>query len=575
MVRRLAIDETHEREHQPGYALTNKTSMKRLPVLIILSLLISPLRAQDFSEATFTRQDSLRGSVTPERAWWDVLHYRLDVTVDPENKSLKGATTIRYKVLESRNVLQIDLQHPLTIEDVTQDGQSLDVTHEGNAHFVRVVKPQTPGSINEIRIAYSGKPHEARNAPWDGGVTWTRDSTGNHFIATSNQGIGASIWWPCKDHQYDEPDNGAVISINVPGNLVAVSNGRLRSQKREKNKTRTYVWEVVNPINNYGINMNIGDYVSFGEKYQGEKGLLDMEYWVLRYNLSRAKVHFIDARRTMQALEHWFGPYPFYEDSYKLVEVPYLGMEHQSSVTYGNGYQNGYKGIDLSSTGEGLKWDFIIVHESGHEWFGNNITTRDIADMWVHEGFTSYSESLFTEYHYGKEAGASYTRGLRANIENAEPVTGPYEVNRSGSTDMYYKGHNMLHTLRQIIDNDEKWRAILRGLNRDYYHQVVTSRQVEQYIATKAGLSLDAFFDQYLRDIRIPVFEYWVKDGNLIYRWANCVPDFVMPVDIYIDDRKTRVTPTTEFQAVELKTQSAAVVVDPDYYVYSFDLYGR
>lgn len=549
--------------------------MKRLPVLIILSLLISPLRAQDFSEATFTRQDSLRGSVTPERAWWDVLNYRLDVTVDPENKSLKGATTIRYKVLESRNVLQIDLQHPLTIEDVTQDGQSLDVTHEGNAHFVRVVKPQTPGSINEIRIAYSGKPHEARNAPWDGGVTWTRDSTGNHFIATSNQGIGASIWWPCKDHQYDEPDNGAVISINVPGNLVAVSNGRLRSQKREKNKTRTYVWEVVNPINNYGINMNIGDYVSFGEKYQGEKGLLDMEYWVLRYNLSRAKVHFIDARRTMHALEHWFGPYPFYEDSYKLVEVPYLGMEHQSSVTYGNGYQNGYKGIDLSSTGEGLKWDFIIVHESGHEWFGNNITTRDIADMWVHEGFTSYSESLFTEYHYGKEAGASYTRGLRANIENAEPVTGPYEVNRSGSTDMYYKGHNMLHTLRQIIDNDEKWRAILRGLNRDYYHQVVTSRQVEQYIATKAGLSLDAFFDQYLRDIRIPVFEYWVKDGNLIYRWANCVPDFVMPVDIYIDDRKTRVTPTTEFQAVELKTQSAAVVVDPDYYVYSFDLYGR
>lgn len=546
--------------------------MRKLSLFLILTLIICQAHAQQFA---YTRQDSLRGSITPERAWWDVIHYQLDVSVDPEKKSLKGTTTIRYKVLCGQNVLQIDLQPPLAIDRVIQDGKSLDVTHEGNAHFVHVVKPQNIGAINEISIAYSGKPHEAENAPWDGGVTWAKDSAGNHFIATSNQGIGASIWWPCKDHQYDEPDNGAVIRINVPANLVAVSNGRLKSQTNEKNKTRTYTWEVVNPINNYTINMNIGDYVSFSEKYEGEKGLLDMEYWVLRYNLPKAKIHFKDARRTMQAFEHWFGPYPFYEDSYKLVEVPYLGMEHQSSVTYGNGYRKGYKGNDLSSTGEGLKWDFIIVHESGHEWFGNNITTKDVADMWVHEGFTSYSESLFTEFHYGKEAGASYSRGLRANIKNNATIIGDYEVNSSGSGDMYYKGHNMLHTLRQIINDDAKWREILRGLNKDFYQQIVTSEQVEKYIAAKTGLALDPFFDQYLRDIRIPALEYRVNDGALIYRWANCLEDFEAPVDIYINGKKTRIEPTAEFQIMELSSQTADVRVDPNYYVYSYDLYGK
>lgn len=550
-------------------------SMLKLSHLILLTSIIWRANAQHGGERAYTRQDSLRGSVTPERVWWDVQHYQLDVSVDPENKTLKGTTIIRYKVLEGDNLMQIDLQNPLTIDKVIQDGKSLEVTHEGNAHFVRVVKPQEAGAINEISIAYSGTPHEAENAPWDGGITWAKDSAGNHFIATANQGIGASVWWPCKDHQYDEPDYGAVIRINVPAGLVAVSNGRLKSQKREKNKTRTYTWEVANPINNYTINMNIGDYVSFSEKYEGEKGLLDMDYWVLRYNLAKAKVHFGDAKRTMQALEHWFGPYPFYEDSYKLVEVPYLGMEHQSSVTYGNGYRMGYKGIDLSSTGEGLKWDFIIVHESGHEWFGNNISTKDIADMWVHEGFTSYSESLFTEYHYGKDAGSSYSRGLRANIENSEMIIGDYDVNGRGSGDMYYKGHNMLHTLRQMINDDGKWREILRGLNRDFYHQVVTSRQVEEYIAEKTGLPLGPFFDQYLRDIRIPVLEYWARDAKLIYRWANCLEAFAAPVDIYIDGKKTRIQPTTEFQVMNLSTPTAEIAVDPDYYVYSYNLYGN
>lgn len=549
-----------------------RNTMQRITAIIVLSLILFNAHAQRAGK-TYTRQDTLRGSITPERAWWDVQHYNLDVAVDPDNKSLKGAVTIRYKVLEPHNVLQIDLQSPLQIEKVLQDGKAVEFTSEGAAHFVSVTKPQNKNDINAIIVEYSGKPHEARNAPWDGGVTWSKDSAGNHFIATSNQGIGASIWWPCKDHQYDEPDNGAVIRINVPGNLVAVANGRLKNQKREKNKTRTFTWEVVNPINNYSINMNIADYVTFSEKYPGEKGELDMHYWVLRYNLSKAKTHFGDARRTMQALEHWFGPYPFYEDSYKLVEVPYLGMEHQSSVTYGNGYVNGYKGTDLSSTGEGLKWDFIIVHESGHEWFGNNVSTEDIADMWVHEGFTSYSESLFTEYHYGKDAGASYTRGIRANIGNDSKIIGDYGVNGRGSGDMYYKGHNMLHTLRQVVNDDEKWRSILRGINKDFYHQVITSAQLEKYMADKTGMQLKPFFDQYLRDTRIPVLEYWLRDGKLLYRWANCRKEFNMPVDILVNDKKIRIQPKTEFQMMD--SDAKEIVIDPDYYVYSFNLYGN
>lgn len=367
--------------------------MKKFISTLILLIAITFSYAQ--RSQTYTRQDSLRGSITKERAWWDLLKYNLTVAVDPENQSIKGSNIIKYKVLEPNKVIQIDLQPPMAIGSVTQEGKPLEVTHEGNAHFIKLVKEQIPGDINEIKIEYSGKPLAAKNAPWDGGFSWKKDANQKHFIATSCQGIGASLWWPCKDHMYDEPDNGMIISVNVPGDLIAVSNGRLKSEKKEKNKTKTFTWEVVNPINNYGVNINIGDYVHFSEKYAGEKGPLDMDYWVLRSNLDKAKVHFEDAKRMMKAFEYWFGPYPFYEDSYKLVEVPYLGMEHQSSTTYGNGYQNGYLGRDLSGTGWGLKWDYIIIHESGHEWFANNITYKDMADMWIHEGFTMYSESLF------------------------------------------------------------------------------------------------------------------------------------------------------------------------------------
>lgn len=545
--------------------------MKNYCFVILFALVAGSL----FAQQQYTRQDSVRGSVTKERAWWDLQKYELSVSVNPTLQSIKGSNVVHYKVLEVNNVMQIDLQSPMVIDKVLQDGAALEISHDGNAHYVKLAKAQVVGSLNSITIEFSGKPTVAKRAPWDGGFSWGKDPNGKDFVATSCQGIGASLWWPCKDHMYDEPDNGITINLNVPGDLIGVSNGRLKKQKVEKDKTKTFTWVVVNPINNYGVNVNIGDYANFTEKYKGEKGLLDMDFWVLKSNLEKAKVHFKDASRTMEAFESWFGPYPFYEDSYKLVEVPYLGMEHQSSVTYGNGYQNGYKGTDLSNTGWGLKWDYIIVHESGHEWFANNITYKDIADMWIHESFTMYSESLFIEYFYGKEAGAEYSRGVRFGIQNRDPLIGDYGVNSEGSGDMYNKGNNLLHTLRQVVNNDDAWKAMLRGLNKEFYHQTVTTKQVEEYMAKSLNLNLTTFFNQYLRDNRIPVFEYFVKDGTLAYRWSNCVRGFDMPVKITIDGKEKVLKATTRPSTEKLETKEAVIKVDPNYYVYTFNTMGN
>jgi aminopeptidase N len=277
----------------------------------------------------------------------------------------------------------------------------------------------------------------------------------------------------------------------------------------------------------------------------------------------------------LAAFEHWFGPYPFYEDGYKLVEAPYLGMEHQSSVTYGNGFKNGYRGTDLSNSGWGLKFDFIIIHESAHEWFANSITYEDIADMWVHESFANYAENLYVEYYFGKEAGSEYVLGTRANILNDIPIIGIYNVNSEGSHDMYYKGGNMLHTLRQMVNDDEKWRGILRGMNKDFYHQVVKGSQIENYLSEKTGMNLKSFFNQYLRDTRIPVFEYSVKGNDLIFRWNNCVPGFNMPLKIYISGREQIVKPTPFLTTLKLDSENATIKVDQDYYVATLNITGK
>ena len=541
---------------------------KYLNIVFIAFLISNAANAQGLlgnKDGIFTKQDTLRGSITKERAWWDVKYYHLDIKVNPADSTIYGSNTIRYKVLNSYNRMQIDLQEPLKISKVTQDGKELKYQREGSVFYIDLIAPQNVGEIKEVVVFYGGKPKIAVNPPWDGGITWSQDANGKPFIASTCQGLGASVWWPNKDHMYDEVDD-MLISVNVPKNLMDVSNGRLQSVIDLKDGTRTFSWYVSNPINNYGVNINIGDYANFSEVFKGEKGDLDCDYYVLKDNLEKAKIHFKIVPQMLKAFEHWFGPYPFYEDSYKLVEAPYLGMEHQSSVTYGNGYQNGYLGRDRSGSGWGSKFDYIIIHESGHEWFANSITYKDIADMWIHESFTCYSENLFVEFYYGKKAGAEYVRGQRNEIKNKSQMIGKYDVNREGA-DMYNKGANILHTLRQIVNDDENWRTILRGLNSNFYHQTVTTKQIEDYLSKNVGLDLAPFFDQYLRDIRIPTFEYKFKENTLSYRWTNCVLGFNIPVKVTLNGKEQWLKPQAEWTNLALNVKDLKVEVDKDFYV--------
>jgi aminopeptidase N len=551
--------------------MVKSMKLTRLAIGALFLCLLPALYAQEpASDPAALEQEQLRGAVTPEREWWDLRHYDLAVQIDIENRTIQGTNTIRFKPLKPGKRMQIDLQPPLELTAVRWGDAKPTFTRNGNVYLIELPAELPAGSTQEITLEYAGKPVESQNPPWSGGFSWRKDAAGNPFVATSCQGIGASIWWPCKDHGYDEPEEGADIRLTVPEGLVAVSNGRLIERSSDKSsKTDSFHWRVTHPINNYSINANIGDYVNFGEKLESEAGTLDLEYWVLREQLDVAKAHFKEAKRTIQAFEHWFGPYPFREDSYKLVEVPYLGMEHQSSVTYGNGYKNGYRGRDLSGTGVGLKFDFIIVHESGHEWFGNNISMRDAADMWIHEGFTNYSENLFVEYHFSQKEAEDYVIGCRKLVRNDTPIIGEYGLNREGSGDMYYKGGNMLHTLRHMLNDTERWRGILRGLNREFRHQTVTTEQVEQYLAQESGLDLAKFFDQYLRSTDIPVFQYQVQGDRLSYRFAKVVDGFSIPLRVKINGEEVTLKPTAERQVYQASKPIEEVEVDRNFYVLS------
>ncbi|MBL7743872.1 MAG: M1 family metallopeptidase [Chitinophagaceae bacterium] len=557
-------------------------------------ILLSFLLASQLSSGQFTQQDTLRGSITQGRKAWNVLKYDITVKPDFQNKTIEGKVTIIYrfskklsydilaKILKGEYNMQIDLQQPLIIDSIIWNepiwiGSHSKIKREGNrpgkAKFKRegnvaFVSLWAEADLEDsIIIFYHGKPRQAINPPWDGGWIWKKDEKGNPWMSVACQGLGASVWYPCKDHQSDEPDNGASLTIVAPDTLTAVGNGRLTNKKNNNDGTTSWTWEVKSPINNYNIIPYIGKYATWHDEYNGEKGKLDLDYWVLDYNLEKAMKQFgRDVKPMLQCFENWFGPYPFYEDGYKLVESPHLGMEHQSAVAYGNKYMNGYLGRDLSGSGWGKDWDYIIVHESGHEWFGNNITTNDIADMWVHEGFTDYSEPLFVECKYGKNAADAYCQGLRRNINNDKPVIGPYGVNKEGSGDMYAKGANLLHTIRQII-GDEKFREILRGLNKDLYHKTTTSKEVEAYFSKKSGRDLSRIFDQYLRTTKIPVLEYKINGRDIQYRWVNVVPGFSMPVKITEGDKERWIKPTTQWQKSILQAGATGFLPDRNFYI--------
>lgn len=535
-----------------------------LPLLLIFG--ISCAQQKDlFPKADNTQKiDTLKGSDTQFRNFWDVKKYELTIEPNFEKKSLFGVNKIKFEITKDvkNPVFQIDLQQPMQFKLLNQD-KHLTAKRDGDFIFISSSKSYKKGDTDTFEIEFSGNPLIAKRAPWDGGWVFSKDSNGNPWMSVAQEGNGVSLWLPVKDIWSDEPDKGITMSIVTPENLVGVGNGRLINVL-EKNGKKMYTWEVKNPINDYSIVPTIGKFVNFKDTYNGEKGKLDLDYWVLEENLEKAKEHFPkNVNPMLKALEYWFGPYPFYEDSYKLVDTPYLGMEHQSNVGYGNKYMNGYLGRDLSGTGIGLKWDFIIVHESGHEWFANNITAKDQADMWIHEGFTTYSEVLFVDNFMDKDSGNKYLQGLRKNIYNDRPVIGNYGVRNEGSGDMYPKGANMIHTIRQVINDDAKFREILRGMNKDFYHQTVTTQQIENYISQKSGIDFSSVFNQYLRTVKIPVLEYQQNGNQLKFRYSNVVENFKLPLRI---NGTQTINPTTEWQTVKLSS-SEPVNFDANYYV--------
>jgi len=558
----------------------NLEPRRRRPPAALRAWLLAPLLAMHGLWATaqplhhgngFTRADTLRGSNGPFRAWWHATSYDVAVQPDFASKSIEGKTTIHFRALQPGQRMQVDLQQPLEIRSITAAaaGSEADAhyTREGNVAWVELPQALGAGATGAITVQYGGTPREAVNPPWDGGWIWKRTADGTPWMSVACQGLGASVWYPCKDFQEDKPDSAA-LHILVPDSLVGVGNGRLTGKEHGAGGT-TWHWKVRSPISTYNLVPYIGPYVHLGGEYAGEAGRLDLDYWVLRGHEDQARAQFLQVPGVLHCFEDWFGPYPFYVDGYKLVEAPHLGMEHQSAIAYGNRYLNGYLGADLSGSGWGLKWDYVIVHETAHEWWGNSITAADIADMWVHEAFADYAEALYTECLFGKAAGEDYVIGLRRNIRNDIPITGPYGVNREGSTDMYYKGANMLHTIRSIMANDSLFKAMLREMNRRYRHAVVTGAEVEAFISTYSGHDFSLLFQQYLRTVQVPELQWAVRRGHLYIRLARCVPGLSMPVRITVngEERTVPVGDRWSNPASGLKARTATCSADRNWYL--------
>jgi len=521
-------------------------------LIILISLIINPVFGQVLSskKSQYTQADSLRGSLRAERAY-DVLKYHLQVKVVPEEKYISGFNTISFKTEQELPVMQIDLFENMKVDSIIHQNRFLEYERKFNAVFVNFEEPLKTGQIDSVQFYYSGNPIVAANAPWDGGFVFDQDQEGNPWIAVAVQGTGASLWYPNKDHQSDEPEE-VLIEIAVPNGLMNVSNGRFLGKEDLGNGYNRWSWKVSNPINNYDVVLNIGNYVHFEDSFQD----LDLDYYVLPYNLEKAKKQFEEVKPMMACFYDKFGEYPFVEDGYKLVETPYLGMEHQSAVAYGNQYMMGYLGSDLSGTGIGLKWDFIIIHESGHEWFGNSITARDIADMWIHEGFTSYSEAVYIECRWGKEEALEYLKGIRKGIGNQETIIGDYGVNSEGSGDMYHKGANLLNNLRSIYNDDILWWKTLKDYSETYKHQIIDTKTVETFFDQAIDFDLQPVFDQYLRHSNLPELQLKKKKDGIWYRWETDVENFKMPVDVFINGKETRLMATNDWQKIKLQIKN-------------------
>ena len=540
----------------------NRSLIIRFSVILLAILSGNNALAQIGVTKVQSNQETIPGNMAPEIVWWNVLHYAIDLTPDYKTRSIKGNNRIEFRTLQSGKVMQIDLQQPMVITKIVWLNKQLLFLRKGNAYYVNFPRTLNKNQTETLTVYFEGTPAIAKNPPFDNGWIWKEDKKGRPWISVACEGSGASIWLPCKDVLYDEPDNGISFRITIPDTLVAIANGRLIKKIDNPNRTTTYHWTVVNTINNYNIIPYIGKYVTWHHEYSGRKGKLDCDFWVLDYHLQKAKNHFQQVDTMLQCFEYWLGPYPFYEDSYKLVEAPMPGMEHQSAIAYGNEFENGYAGKNLSGTIWGLQWDFILVHESGHEWFGNSITAGNDGDSWIHEGFTKYLETLYTAYVFGNEAGNDYAIGTWKRIKNDAPILG------TNTTDKYYKGSAMLHMIRQIT-GDSLFRGFLTGLNKAFYHCTVTTNQILEFLNLYTKMNFTKIFDQYLQTIKIPRLDYLFKGNTFMYRWSNCVDGFSMPISISLDGLKFQfVTPTNQWQSLPfLSAKRNDFRIDRNFYI--------
>lgn len=518
--------------------------------LLYLGIIITGF--QFVSAQNFTRKDSLHGGLRQERTCFDVQRYDLNITINTEERTIVGYNEIAFKVVENTSKIQLDLFDNMIIDSIIHNNKELEYKREFNAVFINFPTDLSANTSQNIKFYYSGKPKVARNAPWDGGFVFKKDKENRHWIGVAVQGTGASLWYPVKDTQTDEPDLGSKISVAVPNGLMNVSNGRFLGSEDLKNGYTRWDWEVKNPINNYDITVNIADYAHIHDNHNG----LDLDYYVLKYNEENARKHFEEVKPMMDCFQTKFGKYPFANDGYKLVETPYLGMEHQSAVAYGNKYMKGYLGSDLSGTGIGLLFDYITIHESGHEWFGNSITSTDIADMWIHEGFTQYTEAVYVECQYGYEKAMKYLRGLNKSVRNDKPIIGPCCVNQEGSGDMYPKGALLLNTLRHVINNDELWWKIILNYSETYRHKIIDTETVVTFFNKESKMNLTSIFNQYLRYKNLPILEMKISKNKLQYQWKSDVADFNMPVDVKINGKEIRLQPTNKWIKSKLKIEN-------------------
>ncbi len=522
--------------------------MSKIFLVILVFFGFQQIKAQEF-----TRRDSLQGSLRPERTCFDVLRYDLNLTIEPEYKTVKGYNDITFKVIEKTQKIQLDLFENMVVDSIIFNEKKLQYKREFDAVFISFPSELPLNSEQKIRFYYNGNPLVAKRAPWDGGFVWKKDSNGNDFVGVAVQGTGASLWYPVKDHQTDEPDRGASVKVAVPNGLMNVSNGKFIGNENLNNGFTRWDWEVKNPINNYNIVINIGDYVNIHEKLDD----LDLDYYVLAENEVVARKHFEEVMPMMECFQQKFGTYPFVNDGYKLVETPYLGMEHQSAVAYGNKYTKGYLGNDMTGTGIGLEFDFIIIHETGHEWFGNSITSKDIADMWIHESFTTYSECVYVECQFGYEKAMAYINGQKKLIANQKPVIGQFGVNyKTGNSDMYYKGALMLNTIRHIINDDTKWWAMLKKYAETYRHKIIETKDVVAFFSKESGLNLSPIFDQYLKHKAFPELELKFNEGTIDFRWKTDVENFKMPFECKIGTKSLRYEATNAWQSAPIQLKN-------------------